>query len=524
MMAPSALALLCAVAHAAPGYPIDFAGRAPASARPSPAASAAPVLELVDPSILTVEVGRMRPFDAPWTIAGVSLTDPAVADVDVLTDQLLVLTGRAPGSTDLLLWNDAGDVETKTIEVRADLELLQAELAVLFPDSRISLAQSRNVTFLTGTLARADQAQRLEAYMGAAGFDYVDAVRIAGVKQVQVQVRVAEVSRNGLRALGVNGFAVSQDGVIGNTIGSAAGGPVNPFSIGPRRGQQATGARDFVYNDGAQLSPAVTLFGGMHGDFEIFVQALQENQYMRMLAEPTLIALSGETASFLAGGEFPVPVVQGSSGVGGGTAVTVEFKEFGVGLRFTPTVLGDGGMRLHVASEVSDLSTAGAVVVEGFHIPSVMTRRAETTLEMKSGQTFAMAGLLDERTTAVASEIPGLSAVPILGSLFRSVSYQRGETELVLLVTAALVEPLDAQTLPPLPGTDHVEPSDWELYATGRIEGAPPPRLAPEDQAWIEKSGLGQLRGPGAWATHDQAPARAHGEAGPERRSGGALE
>jgi pilus assembly protein CpaC len=517
-MIPSALALLAAAVHAAPGYPLHFE-----TFEPEPPARVRPtVLKLIEETSIAVDVGRMQPFDAPWAIAGVSLTDPSVADVDVLTDQLLVVTGRAPGATDLLLWNDRGQVETRTIEVRADLELIETELAALFPDSRISLQQAQNTTFLTGTLAREEHSARLEAYMTAAGFDYVDAVRVAGLKQVQVQVRVAEVSRTGLRALGVNGFAVGSDGVIGNTIGSAAGGPINPFSIGPRRGHQATGLRNFVYNDGAQVNPAVTLFGGMHGEFELFVQALQENQYMRLLAEPNLIALSGETASFLAGGEFPIPVVQGT---GGGTSVTVEFKEFGVGLRFTPTVLGDGAMRLHVASEVSDLSTAGAVVVEGFQIPSIITRRAETTLEMKSGQTFAMAGLLDERTTAVASEIPGLSAVPILGSLFRSVRYQRGESELVLLVTASLVEPFSDPTTPPLPGTDHIEPSDWELFATGRVEGGPPPRVAPKEQAWIERSGLDRLRGPGAWATHGQSPARARGVNEPAPASqGGALE
>jgi len=494
------LTVLCAALHAGAGYPIDFE-----ASEPGPNPVAAPVLELVEEAKISVGVGRMRHFDAPWTIAGVSLTDPGVADIDVLTDQLLVVTGRAPGVTDLLLWSPTGQVESMRVEVQADLELIEEELAALFPDSRISLRQAQNLTFLSGTLARAEQVERLEAYMQAAGLNYIDAVSVAGVQQVQVQVRVAEVSRKGLRALGVNGFATSDSGFVGNTVGSAAGGPVNPFSIGPRRGHRADGTLPFIYNDSANLSPAVTLFGGVHGDFEIFVKALQENQYLRVLAEPNLIALSGETASFLAGGEFPVPVVQGVSGA---ATVTVEFKEFGVGLRFTPTVLGDGGLRLHVASEVSDLSNVGAVLVEGFHIPSVVTRRAETTLEMKSGQTFAMAGLLNERSTAIASEIPGLAAVPILGSLFRSVSYQRGETELLLLVTASLVEPLSDPLLPPLPGTDHIEPSDWELYATGRLEGKPPPRLAPEDQAWISKRGLDRLHGPGAWATHDQAPAR----------------
>jgi pilus assembly protein CpaC len=457
---------------------------------------------------VAVAVGRVQPFDTPWSIAGVSLTDPKIADVDVLTSRLLVLTGRSAGVTDVLIWNDEGESHTLSVEVHEDLERLRADLATMFPSAALEVSHSQGVTVLGGTLALQEDADELHAYLEACGIRYVDGTEVAGIRQVQVEVRIAEVSRSALRTLGINAFATNDEAFIGSMVGADGVGPINPISIGPRKGHRAINEVPFVYNGDTQVTPAVTMFAGLHANLEVFVQALQENQYLRILAEPNLVALSGEEASFLAGGEFPIPVVQGSlGGAAAGTAITVEFKPFGVGLSFRPEVLGDGGIRLRVSSEVSDLSSSGAVVVEGFSIPAVSTRRAETTLELQSGETFAMAGLLNEATSAISSEVPGLGSIPILGPLFRSVRYQRGETELVLLVTASLVEPMSEQILPPLPGTTHVDPSDWELYMEGRIEGGPPPRIGPKEERWLREKGLGDLRGPGAWATHGGAPA-----------------
>ena len=205
------------------------------------------------------------------------------------------------------------------------------------------------------------------------------------------------------------------------------------------------------------------------------------------IACDTLVALSGEKASFLAGGEFPIPVVQGSIG-GGSTSISIEYKEFGVRLDFLPTVLGDNTIRLFVSPEVSQLSARGAVVIQGFQIPAVTTRRAETTLELKSGQTFAMAGLLQEANESVNSRVPGLGDLPVLGALFRSVRYEKRETELLVLVSASLVEPVSTVSDPKLPGDDHVPPNDWELYGMGMIEGEP---------------ALKELKGPGSWAGFD---------------------
>ena len=175
------------------------------------------------------------------------------------------------------------------------------------------------------------------------------------------------------------------------------------------------------------------------------------------------MALSGQEASFLAGGEYPVPVVQG--GLQGTTAISIEYKEYGIGLTFRPTVLGNGAIRLYVAPTVSSLTDVGAVTVQGFTIPALTIRKAETTLELYSGQTFGMAGLLQHEVNARNSRVPGLGDIPILGALFRSVRYRSRDTELVVLVTASLVEPMSAALAPLTPGAAHTAPNDWELYA-----------------------------------------------------------
>jgi Flp pilus assembly secretin CpaC len=305
----------------------------------------------------------------------------------------------------------------------------------------------------------------------------------------------------------------------GSTTGSSSGGAINPISIGPVKGTLAGQNIPFSFLQDAAVSPSITLFGGFpKADLEIFLQALTENQYIRILAEPNLMALSGEEANFLAGGSYPIPVVQGSAG-GGGSSISVEYHDYGVRLRFRPTVLGEGNIRLFVAPEVSELTSVGAVEIQGFTIPAISSRRAETTLELKSGQTFAMAGLLKHTVNATSSRVPVLGELPIIGPLFRSVSYQKGETELVILVTPTLVEPMSDVNLPPLPGALHVTPDDWELYGMGQIQGAAAPRLSPADAAWLKKMGFASLKGPGGWDSYDRGVAKSQATARPAAES-----
>jgi pilus assembly protein CpaC len=471
---------------------------------------------------ISLQAGRSQHLTSTWPVKGAALTDPEVADVQVLAPQLVLVAGRAPGATDVLLWGDGDAVRRVRVEVSLDLDGVRADLAALLPGAEVALESRAGTTVVTGRLARAEQAQSLHAYFTARDVPWVDATSVAGAQQVSVQVRLAEVSRTGLRELGVNILKTGEHFFGGSVIGSSSGGPIQPISIGVAAGGTALGNSPFEFTSTLGVSPGVTLFGGFpKADMEYFIQALAENEYLRLLAEPNLVALSGEEARFLAGGEFPIPVVQGG-GTSGGTSVTIEYKEFGVSLRFKPVVLGDGAIRLRVFTEVSELSDVGAVEIEGFSVPSVVTRNAETTVEMRSGQTFAMAGLLSRQTNGRVSKVPGLGDLPVLGPLFRSTRYTSGETELVLLVTTSLVEPLSVTGLPALPGEEHQPPSDWELFYEGSLEGQPLEAAAGDSADWMRAAGLARLLGPGGWVRHGSGPVASRAQ--PDAAGGAAAE
>jgi pilus assembly protein CpaC len=456
-----------------------------------------------DVKTLTLVAGHSQHMNLPWPAKGVSITDPAIADVQILTPQVLEVSGKAVGATNLLVWSETGQTLEAKIEVSSDLARLSTELAGVFPNSNIKLSQSQNVVLVTGTFERADQAEILHRYFDAQKVTYVDLTTLAGVQQVQVQVRMAEVSRTAIRALGVSGLVAGSDAFGGTNIGGLSQSSITPLS-GPFPGRLP-----FNINDGG-LSPSVTMFGGLtSGDLEVFVRALAENNYLRILAEPNLVALSGAEANFLAGGEVPIPVAQGGGSIAAVGSITIEFKPFGISLKFRPTVVGEGGIRLEIASEVSEISDSieTQVQIGAIRTPSFSVRRAETTLEMHSGQTFAMAGLLSERTSAISSRVPGLGDLPLLGTLFRSVQYKKGETELVVLVTASLVEPVSQIALPPLPGEVHTEPGDWELYFLGHLGGPAKSRETVEQAHSMRTLGFDRLRGPGAWMSYGQVPA-----------------
>ncbi|MHC4716116.1 MAG: type II and III secretion system protein family protein [Planctomycetota bacterium] len=456
---------------------------------------------------VTVRLKNSELLQPPWPVKRVSVTEPKIADVRVLSPKQLLLQGKSLGTTDLIMWSEAEDVVRMKVHVEVDLAQLEKELKRAFPGAKLELGQLQDMVTVSGSLSRAEQARELREFLETAGIRYVDLTDLAGVQQVRLAVRVAEVSRRAIRKLGINWFQTN-NGLFGaSTIGTDKGGAINPISIGVPAGARAGDGLPFVFTQNTSVTPNITMFFGIPDiDLESFFQALAENQYMRVLAEPTLVALSGEKASFLAGGEFPIPVVQGGAGATS-TAITIEYREFGVRLNFQPKVMGDGTIQLHVAPEVSRLSDIGAVEIQGFSVPSLLTRRAETTVRLKSDQAFAMAGLISREVDADTARVPGIGDLPVLGSLFRSVRYLKGETEMVVLVKASLVEPLDTAIMPAGPGALHVEPNDWELYLLGKVEGATPKRLAPADLRYLRELGLDRLRGPGAWARHGRDPA-----------------
>jgi pilus assembly protein CpaC len=468
-------------------------------------AQAAPMLsealnQKPDASV-TVTVGRSLVLRTPWMIERAAIASPDVADIQVLEPSQVMILGLAPGATDVAVWNEKGEIWRIDLNVELEVEKIEAELAAMFPGCSLHIQRSRDVHFITGQLSNAEQAAKLHEFLETLEAKYVDATRLPGVQQVQIQVRIAEANREGIRRLGINAFQVDDDYFGALLTGSEAGGALNPVNIGVPEDVLASSPVPFSFVDDLSVSPLVTLLAGFPDeDLELFVQALQEDSYLRILAEPNLVALSGEEASFLAGGEYPIPVVQ-SGNTGGGTSISVEYKEYGVRLNFTPEVLGENRIRLHVAPEVSEVTSVGAVQIEGFQIPAVVTRRAETTLEMRSGQSFAMAGLLNSSTDSRNSAVPKLGELPVLGPLFRSVRYQSGESELLVIVTANLVEPLSGET-PPLPGDLHVRPNDAELYLGGNLEG----RVPDDTQGvGVPASVLipGRVAGPGGWATND---------------------
>ncbi|MFM7260569.1 MAG: type II and III secretion system protein family protein [bacterium] len=431
----------------------------------------------------------------PARIERVIVVDPKIVDANPVSDREVVFIARAAGTTDVVCRLEDGTSVTKRVTVTVDTRSLASSLRGLF-GIELDVEDVDGTLALRGTMPNIATAERVREFMDRTGLRYVDVTRLAGVQQVQLRVRIAEASRTALRELAFGGV-FGGSSVFGG-IQSPGGTPFQPVSIAPFPGAPVSDA-NFAFGR-EPVSSATTLFGGVVGsDLEVYLQALDENRYIRLLAEPNLVAVSGEEATFLVGGEFPIPVVQGTQS-GGGSTVTIEYKEFGVRLNFRPEVLGDGRIRLEVAPEVSELSQIGALNQNGFTVPSVVTRRSSTTVELGNGQSFAMAGLLKSNDQARVSRVPVLGDIPGLGALFRSVRYEQDQTELVVMVTAELVEPLSDGLARPMPGDLHVTPNDWELFVEGSTSGAV---AASSPVARLKSFGLDGLRGPGAWRRSD---------------------
>jgi len=476
---------------------------APPPARPTPMARSGDPVAMV--------VGGSSVVRAPGRVAMVLVAHPGVADARPVSPEEVIVIAKAVGQTDLVLRLEDGSSVTTRVEVGLDRQELQSRLKRIF-GVELEADDVGGVIALRGAMPDLATAGMVKNYMEALGSKWVDLTRIAGLRQVQLKVRIAEASRQALRELAF-GAVVGGSGFFGGMQAPGAGTPFQQVSISPGAGAGQTAAGlgnvatpgspvtdpNFGFNS-LPVSSATTLFGGVPGaDLEFFLKALSENRYVRVLAEPNLVAVSGEQATFLVGGEFPVPVVQGMAG-GAGNSVTIEYKEYGVRLNFRPEVLGDGRIRLEVAPEVSELSTIGSVKQAGFEVPSIIVRRSKTTVELGGGQSFAMAGLLRTKDQARVAKVPVLGDIPVFGALFRSVRYEQDQTELVVMVTAEVVEPLDDGMERPMPGDLHQTPNDWELFGEGKLTGATD---VGNPLARLKALGLGSLKGPGAWRRSD---------------------
>ena len=452
-------AVLAATALAA------FCAAAPAAAQ----ASAISVAEGVHAGEVAVPVNKSQVIRSDRPYAKALIGNPEVADVLPLTDQSLYVLGKKMGTTSLTLY-DRGNMLIAVVDVVVgpDVISLRRQLSELMPAEGVGARISNDSIVLEGVVpdsVSADRAVQIaETY---APGKVVNMLSLGSSQQVMLEVRFSEVKRSALKDIGVSLFATGS-GNHGFLGGSSNGTSVTP-DINDRDGD---GDKD----EGVlRLGSVINTFGVLSRSFSILglnidatLDALESKGAVTTLAEPTLVALSGETASFLAGGEFPVPVAQGAGGDNNAT-FTVEWKPFGVSLAFTPTVLADGVVSLVVAPEVSSIDPSASIVIQNLRIPGIQTRRAKTTVELRDGESFAMAGLIRKDFQDTVRQFPILGSIPIIGSLFRSTNFQREDTELLIVVTPRLVRPVKAGTLP-VP-TDRVHaPPEADQFFLGRTD------------------------------------------------------
>jgi pilus assembly protein CpaC len=384
---------------------------------------------------ITLARGTSALIDYPGELTRVSVADPAVAEAVILSPQEVLLNGLGLGATSLFLWDSAGSRRLYSVEVTADVGTLQRYLDLLFPEEGIEVSAQGNTVIVSGRVSDAFVARRAIELAQGTGAMILDNLKTPAPSQILLEVRFAEVSRDALETLGNNLVRI-----------------VNPHELSAdgrwEVGSDSQGLLDLsLINSTAQLSTVI--------------QALKSTGDFKSLAEPNLLALDGEEASFLAGGEFPFPSIQGGATT---NAVTVQWREFGVRLRFTPRVTNIGNIRLSIAPEVSALDFAGGLSMGGFQIPSILTRKAETQVELKEGQHLAIAGLIDNSIQENIDKLPFLGEIPVLGALFRSKELRQERTELLVLVTPKLVQPSDDAI--PVP-TGEPDQWDWKYELRG---------------------------------------------------------
>lgn len=398
-------------------------------------------------------------------MSDVFVAKDSVADVQVRSSTQLYIFGKAMGETTVYATSKSGRVVyAANIRVANNVGSLNEMLQLAMPEARVQATPMNNLVLLTGTVGSPDDvevAQRLvENYVGQ-GIAIVNRLRTATPLQVMLKVRIAEMNRTVLKQVGINllNRDVSRGGSIFG-IGQGNPGTIKPIVDAADPSGLPIGSTAVTFNNivgGTTLG----LFGHILGtDLLGTLDLLQKDGLVTTLAEPNLTALSGETASFLAGGEFPIPVSQSLG------AITIEYKQYGVGLAFTPIVLSDGRISMRVRPEVSELSNEGSVKLNNFLVPALTTRRAETTVELGSGQSFMIAGLLRNHNTNDVNKAPFLGDLPVLGALFRSTSFRRDETELVIIVTPYLAQPVSGHLATPIDG--YRTPNDAQGYLMGQ--------------------------------------------------------
>jgi pilus assembly protein CpaC len=426
---------------ASPATPAGAAQEQPAARGPE-ASTQVPAQESQGSAPLRVLVGKSILINTTERIKRVSVTDAAVADPIVVAPTQILVHGRSAGEVSLLIWDELDRSRSFDLRVDVDVSAAAEEEKAVFPDEQISVTPSRSAIVLSGHVSTEDVSKRAGMIAEAYSKNVVNVLTFGpvGAQEVLLEVKFAEVDRNAALQLGAEYITPG----TGHTTGTLTTGQFGGVSVSTSSASTTTtgGTTTTSTNSTAptiNLTNALNLFLFRSDiNFGVVVEALQAKNLLQILAEPNLIAVNGKEASFLAGGQFPFPIVQPGQGF---AAVTIAFKDFGVKLQFTPVIMPNGNIHLKVAPEVSTLDFTNALTISGFTVPALSTRRAETEFELQDGQSFVIAGLLDNRVTDLYNKIPGLGDIPILGNLFRSRNLLKSKTELMVLCTVHRISP-----------------------------------------------------------------------------------
>jgi pilus assembly protein CpaC len=391
----------------------------------------------------------------------------------------ILIIGQQPDVTRIELEDVDGNKETYEVIVQADIEYLRTQMRRAVPTANVTpIPTSNNTVILAGTVTRAEDVTIIRGVVQSVGFQYIDAMRVGGVQQVQLDVIIAQVSRSDVRSMAFNFFTDSSNFFLASTVGQAI---ANPSTLGSSTTFANLGALQAV--PGAPNgNPTNFLFGVVHNSWGFlgFLEALRQENLLKLLAEPRLLTLSGRPASFLVGGEQAIPVPAGLGQIG------VQFEEFGTRLNFIPIVLGNGRIHLEVEPEVSNLNPAAGVSISGTIVPGRSTNRINTTVELESGQTFVIGGLIQHQIQASTNKVPILGDLPFLGAFFSSKSYSDTEEEVLVIITPWLVDPESCDQRPKiLPGEETRRPDDFELFLEGIIEAPRGPRQVCQNHRYV---------------------------------------
>jgi pilus assembly protein CpaC len=438
--------------------PVNSSTPTPAPAAQSQSRPAAQESDQIasEPQPLHILVGRSVVISSPERIRRISLADPTVAEAIVVSPNQVLVNGKRPGGVSLLLWDEAHQSLAYDILVSIDIQSLAQKVHEVFPSEDVHVESANDAIILSGSVSSSSVADKIVEIVKGASPKVINMMDVSLPQNAEIllQVRFAEVDRTAIDQFGINWLSLPGSKNIGTISTQQFNPPSLAGSSGGSNGVQGSslGVNDllnvFIYRPDIDL--AVT------------IKALQQQNILQILAEPNLVTESGKEASFLAGGEFPYPVPQIGTG-GAGSTITIQFKEYGIRLNFTPVYTSDGIIHLKVKPEVSSLDYTNAVTLQGFFIPAISTRRVESDMELRDGQSFAIAGLMDNTITNQMSKIPWIGDVPVLGKLFQSHSYNKNKTELLVVVTPRIIKPLMPEQVPhgpqfPVPFLDSEKP------------------------------------------------------------------